>query len=64
MCSTTAPTEPQIKEVPELPRCEFCSEQATIQTIGKEMNINLCGFDNHPEYIHVPIVRLTLTTAE
>ncbi|MBP6857735.1 MAG: hypothetical protein KBC11_00860 [Candidatus Pacebacteria bacterium] len=54
----------QVKEVSRLPECNFCKEEANIQTADGGMEINLCGLDNHPEYEDIPMVSLVLVKAE
>jgi hypothetical protein len=61
--SSTTTLEPSlVKEVSEFPGCEFCAEQATIQT---NSGINLCDIPgNHSEYDNEPSVRLVKLKAE
>lgn len=63
MCFTATTVDLPTKEVAELPGCQFCAEQANIQTT-EGMEINLCGIDNHPDYAGVSMVRLVLKTTE
>lgn len=60
----TSTAELPTQEVATLPRCQWCREQANLQTADQGPKLNICGLDNHPEYAEVPLIRLVLITAK